>query len=113
MPEPQSYPTVRYYEDGRFVLVETLAEYAAIEPGHADNPSGPFPALAPPPSAPCPSGEPSVEEEKQERFEMVPPVSNADLHARARAMRAEGMTQQAIAEHFGISRRTVRQWLED
>jgi len=32
-------------------------------------------------------------------------------HQRARRWRSYGMTQQAIADRFGVSRSTVRRWL--
>lgn len=90
MSEPLDYPTVRYYADGRFVLVETPWDYVALEPGHADNPSGPFPA---------------VPEEAS-----VPPEGLV-RHQQARQLRQEGYTQQAIAEKLGVSRGAVRRWL--
>jgi DNA invertase Pin-like site-specific DNA recombinase len=34
-----------------------------------------------------------------------------DLRATARLMRAQGMTQQAIADALGVPRETVRNWL--
>ena len=47
---PGNYPTVRYYVDGRMVLVHTPQEWEALPQGHADNPSGPWPE--PPPWTP-------------------------------------------------------------
>jgi hypothetical protein len=93
--EPRDLPTCRYYADGRVVLVHTMEEYWALQPGHADNPSGPFPV---PPVLP----------------EDVPDALVPDARReQARAMRLLGQSQQTIADTLGVARRTVRMWLKE
>ena len=94
MEEPRSLPAVRYYADGRSVLVETLAEFEALEPGHADHPDGPFPT---PPAA---------------GWEV--PQEPADPRAQeARRLFVAGRSQRVIAGQLGVSPRTVGRWLKE
>lgn len=100
--EPKSLPAVRYYPDGTSVLVETLAEFEALAPGHADHPDGPFPT---PPADRWTGGGADA---------AVPPAAEADgVQQQARAMQQEGMTKRGIATFFGVSPRTVGRWLEE
>ena len=92
MQEPRSLPAVRYYADGRWVLVETLAAFEALEPGHADHPDGPFPT---PPAAGWEGPD------------------AADLGPEARRRFVAGQSQQTIATALGVSRFRVRQWLKE
>lgn len=92
--EPRSLPAVRYYADGRSVLVESLAEFEALDPGHADHPDGPFPT---PPAARW--------EGQQE-----PVASPKDV---ARALHRAGESKTAIAKALGVAPRTVGRWLEE
>ena len=96
MAGPPDLPTVRHYADGRQVLVTSMAEFDALEPGHADSPLGPFDA---PPSGP----------------EAAPPDATEDEGPRekARQMQREGTSQRAIAEALGVSPRTVRRLLAE
>lgn len=89
MDEPRSLPAVRYYADGTSVLVETLAEFEALAPGHADNPDGPFP---------------------------TPPAAGWEVHdplPEAKRLRQEGLSHQAIATALGVSKRTIGRWLKE
>jgi DNA-binding NarL/FixJ family response regulator len=94
MAEPRDYPTVRYWPDGRFVLVDTPMDYAELEPGHADNPGGPFPSPETPEASLHPEQEAPTEEQESRQ-------------AHARRLYAQGVSRHAIAETLGVSPRTV------
>lgn len=96
---PTSWPTWRFYEDGRQVIVQTPEELAALPPGHAGSPAGPWPA-APDPGPEMPVG---VEE--------TPPLP--DQRTRAQQLRDEGLSRRAIADALGVTEYTVRRLLED
>lgn len=99
MSDPTSFPTWRFYPDGRRIVVHTPAEYAALEPGHSDRPDGPWPG-APEPGPEMPAG---VEE--------TAPLP--DQRERARALRDDGLSRRAIADALGVTEYTVRRLLED
>lgn len=93
-------PTWRYYADGRSVIVHTPAEYAALEPGHADNPGGPFPT-------------PPLDRSPGQAEEEAPLLTPEGQRAQAQALREEGLSRRAIAEALGVTEYTVRRLLED
>ena len=93
MTGPPDLPTVRHYADGRQVLVTTMAEFDVLEPGHADSPLGPF-------------DEPPAADEE------VVPLGDDNPRV-ARSLRAEGLSQQAIADRLNVSRRSVYRWLTE
>lgn len=103
MPDtPSSYPSWRFYADGRGVIVNTPQELAALPPGHAGSPVGPFPDEATPP-------EPEPEDEADEADEEV---SETDLlREQAQALLEQGLTIADIGRAVHRSPRTVRRWL--
>lgn len=97
--EVQSFPCVRYYSDGRQVLVHDHAELDALEPGHQGSPAGPWPD---PPEPARPAGVADTAGARDPEM----------LRTRARHLRDEGKSQRDIAEALGVSPTTVRRLLE-
>lgn len=112
MDTPSSFPTWRFYADGRTAIVESPAELAALPPGHAGSPAGPFPSAEEP--APVPEPEPDEDEEDGVPDDLDPEEgSETDVfRLQARALREEGVSITQIARTMGRSRTTVRRWLE-
>lgn len=102
MDEPTSFPTWRFYADGRQVIVHTPEELAALPTGHAGSPAGPFPA---PPTLPDPA--PPAHDQGGEG------PSPTDHRARVQQLRDEGLSRRAIADTLGVTEYTVRRLLED
>jgi DNA-directed RNA polymerase specialized sigma24 family protein len=96
MPDyPSSYPSYRFYADGRQVVVQNQAECDALAPGHAGSPAGPFPEA----------------EDLSEASGLPAEAPQEETRAQARAMRESGSTQREIAEALGVSTTTVRRLL--
>ena len=103
MSDPTSYPTWRFWEDGRTTIVSTPEELAALPPGHAGSPAGPWEA--------APALPPGVEETPPDHRTGQAPMP--DQRERARALRDEGLSRRAIADALGVTEYTVRRLLED
>ena len=121
MPEyPVSYPSYRFFRDGRAIVVQNQTEFDALEAGHSGSPAGPFPESEQEPGGArhAPEGE---RLERPVAIAPKPPDASgltAELAEIATAERAvelaqAGHSQQAIAEELGVSRYQVRQWLRE
>jgi hypothetical protein len=103
---PSSYPSYRFYADGRALVVQNQAEFDALEAGHAGSPAGPFPNPEPGPEMPV-----AVAERPPDASGLTAELAQEATRRRAREMRDAGSTQRAIAEALGVSERTIRRLL--
>lgn len=106
---PRSYPSYRFYQDGREIVVHSQAELEALPPGHAGSPAGPFPSTDPAP--PPPEEEPPPDEDEDDTATDLDTQEDTLLQAEARALQSAGQSQQQIAHTLGISRSKVRRFL--
>ena len=110
MAEPREFPTYRFYEDGRSIVVQNQTQYDALEAGSADNPSGPFPeAKTAPPVEPAVA----VSEHPPDASGLTAELAQEATRRRAKEMRDAGSTQKDIAEALGVSERSVRRYLDE
>jgi DNA-binding NarL/FixJ family response regulator len=104
---PSSYPSYRFYADGRAIVVQNQAEFDALEAGHAGSYAGPFPdQQEAEPELPV-----AVAERPPDASGLTAEMAQEATRRRARALRDAGSTQRAIAEALGVSERTVRRLL--
>jgi hypothetical protein len=101
---PSSYPSYRFFADGRAIVVQNQAEFDALEAGHAGSPAGPFPA-------PGPERPVGVAEHPPDASGLTAELADHATRRRAQEMRETGMSQDAIASALGISRHQVRRLL--
>jgi DNA-binding NarL/FixJ family response regulator len=108
---PSSYPSYRFYADGRAIEVQNQAEFDALEAGHAGSYVGPFPETAAPGTEPGPELPVAVSERPPDASGLTAELAQEATRRRVRELRTAGKSQREIAEALGVSPRTVRRLL--